>query len=106
MPLYEYQCAKHGTFEQLGSLAQRSAAEPCPTCQRKAPRILSAPQRSVLAPATRKAHERNEASAHEPRVVRSQPAEAPTQRRMSASNAPPKPHRHGRTASRPWMIGH
>jgi putative FmdB family regulatory protein len=102
MPLYEYECRKHGVFEQLGSIAERVAPRPCPDCNRPAARVLSATQQPALERTTRVAHERNERSRHEPRMVtRQAPAAAPVRDRPPV----PKPQRaHG--SGRPWMIGH
>lgn len=99
MPLYEYQCRKHGVFEQLGSIAERAASQPCPDCRRAAPRVLSAPQQPVLERAPRIAHERNQ---HEPRLVKSG---APEPARDAPPPKPP-PMQRAHTGARPWMIGH
>jgi putative FmdB family regulatory protein len=101
MPLYEYQCRRHGVFEQLGSIADRAASQPCPDCRRQAPRVLSAPQQPVLERSTRIAHERNERSQHEPRMVKARALE-------QARDARPKPApvQRAHAGARPWMIGH
>jgi len=101
MPLYEYECRKHGVFEQLGNIATRAAAQPCPDCRRAAPRVLSAPQQPTLERSTRIAHERNERSQHEPRMVTQR---APEVARDAPAKAPPM--QRGHTGARPWMIGH
>jgi putative FmdB family regulatory protein len=101
MPLYEYQCPRHGVFEQLGSIAEREAAQPCPGCRRAAPRVLSAPCSPALDRSTRIAHERNERSAHEPRMVTQR---APAARRDAPATPPKMQRAHG--GGRPWMIGH
>jgi putative FmdB family regulatory protein len=102
MPLYEYTCKKHGLFEQLGSIAQRAASEPCPTCHRAAPRVLSVPQRPLLSAGTRIALDRNERSSFEPKIVKREAAAEPKRQR----DVPPAPKRQAHTHGRPWMIGH
>jgi len=68
MPLYEYECPRHGPFEKMRPLADSSAKQSCPTCGAAAPRAyLSAVRFSAMAPALRAAHATNERSAHEPR---------------------------------------
>lgn len=32
MPIYEYDCPKHGTFEKLLSRAEADKPQPCPVC--------------------------------------------------------------------------
>ena len=93
MPLYDYSCEKCGPFTEFRSMSQSSDPMPCPTCREAAQRILTAPFIADMDPNNRIAHQRNEKSAHEPRVV---------------SGKPPG-HRHGgggRRAGRPWSIGH
>jgi len=71
----------------------------CPRCGRAAPRALSLPSMSFLDGATRRAHARNEKSAHSPEVVR-RPAAAPD----PGPRSRPRPARGHR--DRPWMVGH
>lgn len=109
MPVYEYECVRHGAFEQMRPVAEAGQAQDCPTCGKSSPRaILSAVRLSSMSPAARAAHATNERAAHEPKSS--------------------KQHRHGpgcgcssgkksRTATgadgsrmfpsrRPWMISH
>ena len=69
MPMYEYSCAKHGTFEALRAIEQRAAPARCPDCSARSKRVLSAPRLRGMERSTLIAHERNERSRHEPRVV-------------------------------------
>ena len=43
MPIYEYDCPKHGKFEVLVSMKEYEQSEtlPCPTCKKKSPRQVS-----------------------------------------------------------------
>ena len=100
MPLYEYDCRKHGVFEQLGSIADRDATVRCPECKQTTKRVLSPTQRPVLARGERIARERNERSQHEPRIVSSQNRPSPP----AETKQPPARHQHA--GGRPWMIGH
>lgn len=96
MPLYEYECADHGHFELLRAMSESGAPAPCPSCQREARRVLSAPALHKTPYATRVAFERNERSRHEPKVL---------ERTATTSGAPGQPKlkaSHGR----PWAIEH
>ncbi len=93
MPLYDYECDACGPFTGWASMSRSSEPMACSNCGKAAPRILTAPFIADMDPNNRTAHQRNEKSAHEPRVV---------------SGKPPG-HAHGgahQSARRPWMIGH
>lgn len=101
MPVYEYECDRHGLFEVLRPMAESAQPAPCPDCEVLAARVLSAPQVAVLARPARIAHERNERSRHEPRVA------------SLPERDTKKPPTHGETrplqrarGSRPWVIEH
>jgi putative FmdB family regulatory protein len=96
MPLYEYECSEHGVFELIRGISEARQGAPCPECASEAPRILSAPAVSSLSRATRVAHERNERSRHEPRVVRNEGPRTP-------ERGPPRLHQSG---GRPWALEH
>lgn len=93
MPIYEFECQEHGVFEATKSLAQARHPARCPACGRAAPRILSLPSLARLSRTVVKAHERNEKSRHQPKVVTRQ-------------GGPPAPKPARAAATRPWMIGH
>jgi putative FmdB family regulatory protein len=97
MPIYEYECHTHGTFEAVHALAEAAQPESCPTCGQHAPRILSAPRLAQVSRSERVARDRNERSSHEPRVlnVQQQP-KAPEQR----------PALQCSQHSRPWALEH
>ena len=93
MPLYDYNCEECGPFTELRSMSRSSDPMSCPTCGKAAERTLTAPFIADMDPKNRIAHQRNEKSAHEPRVVSGKPAG----------------HGHGggrHHARRPWAIGH
>jgi putative FmdB family regulatory protein len=99
MPLYEYDCHTHGTFEAVRVLTEAAQPEPCPTCHEHAPRILSAPRLAQVSRSDRIARDRNEKSGHEPLVVRKeQPARAHEGHERPALQR--SPH------SRPWALEH
>ena len=43
MPLYTYQCDRHGEFSAWGQMSQSEAPQPCPDCEQPAPRALARP---------------------------------------------------------------
>ena len=93
MPLYDYSCEECGPFTELRSMSRSSEPMPCPTCGKAAGRTLTAPFIADMDPKNRVAHQRNEKSAHEPKVV----------------SGKPQGHTHGggrRHPRRPWAIGH
>ena len=110
MPLYEYECPRHGAFEQMRPLAESSMKQKCPTCGVAAARaILSAVHLSAMAPTLRAAHATNERSAHEPKSSKahrhgpgcgcsSGGRKAGTARGSDGSKMFP--------TRRPWMISH
>jgi hypothetical protein len=91
-------------------MSEWDADSSCPDCSLPAPRQAAAPMLGILSTHNRTAHERNERSAHEPRVVRREdlphnhshthhPNVNPVIRRQfgDVRQSPP---------SRPWMVGH
>lgn len=96
MPLYEFECEEHGCFDEQRPMSEAKLGAPCPACGATARRVLSVPQVAQLASSERRARDRNERSAHEPRLVKrdAPPAGPPPPRQVQAS--------HGR----PWAIGH
>jgi putative FmdB family regulatory protein len=115
MPIYEYECERHGVFElERGmSLAREGAA--CPDCESSCPRILSVPRISAVSKQTRVAHERNEKSQHEPRVATRKrhtcgagcshgPTPPRVQTKTPAAEAKTPSRRY--TGPRPWVIEH
>lgn len=88
MPIYSFACMTCGEFTDMRSMDRADEDAACPLCGSPAPRTVSAPYiwgRGVN-PLVRHANERNERSAHEPRVVSRQQwqceAAAPTQSRL------------------------
>lgn len=105
MPLYSYDCESCGPFTDWRSMSEAAAPVDCPNCQAPAPRAVSSPFLANMDPGNRIAHQRNEKSAHEPRI------EAREKGGHSAHKGHKHPHRHGcgghsHGHGRPWMIGH
>ena len=96
MVLYEYCCDDCGDFAAWNTMAKASEAMPCPTCGEPASRIVSVPYLADMDPNNRIAHQRNERSAHEPRVQ--------TGADLGKRHGHGVRHHHG--PARQWMIGH
>ena len=110
MPLYDYECSSCGPFRERRPMSEWNADIPCPDCSLPAPRQAAAPMLGVLSTNNRIAHERNERSAHEPKVVRRE--DLPGNHRHSHQHnvSPSIKQQFGNVspipASRPWMVGH
>jgi putative FmdB family regulatory protein len=107
MPLYDYGCETCGPFREWRSMSEWQALVPCPSCSLPAPRLAASPMLAVLSSNNRIAHERNERSAHEPKVVR---REDLPHRHHHRSVSPLIKQQfgdvHESPPSRPWMVGH
>ena len=110
MPIYEYQCPRHGAVTALRGIAARDAPAPCPTCGAAMPRIVSAPRLALMSATNRTAWARNERSAHEPRRAtraacghQHRPGESCGGQRRASERAPIQA---GSPGGRPWMLGH
>ena len=102
MPLYDYHCTEHGDFRAWRGLSEARAPTPCPDCARPAFRSMAAPALAILPSVTRRAHERNEKSAHEPKLVTREHGHG-----AHAGHGHGHAHAHGHGGGgRPWMIGH
>ncbi|MFO7177502.1 MAG: zinc ribbon domain-containing protein [Pseudomonadota bacterium] len=97
MPIYEYECTVHGAFEGMGRMADARANAPCPSCGLESRRILSPPAVARLPRATVRAHERNERSRHEPRLVQREPAPQTEEGRARPARS---------AGGHPWAIAH
>ena len=98
MPIYEFECADHGTFELTRSMAQVREPAACPDCGELGKRLLSAPNLATGSALGRRAAAINERSQHEPRIVKREMAKQsgdPAKRPLQASQG-----------GYPWAIGH
>jgi putative FmdB family regulatory protein len=107
LPLYDYECGSCGPFREWRNMSEWEAKVPCPSCFHPAPRLAAAPMLAVLSSNNRLAHERNERSAHEPKVMRRE--DLPNRHRHRHVNPLIKQQFgdvHQSPTSRPWMVGH
>jgi len=98
MPIYEFECDDHGTFELSRPMAQVREPAACPDCGAQAKRLLSAPMVATGSAVGRRVSAVNERSQHEPRIVQRQ---AP-----KPSGDPAKRAVHSSHGGYPWAIGH
>jgi putative FmdB family regulatory protein len=119
MPLYNYECRRHGSFLEWRSMSICDKPAPCPECGKLAPRGPSTPRLGMDA-AMRNAHAVNEKSAHEPRVVRRRRGDSIPQHDAHRDLTQARGSRHGHSHSHshahrpgklersnhPWMIRH
>lgn len=108
MPLYEFSCPDHGSFDRFVEISKRNEGFPCPRCREVSPRIFSAPRLALMSSVGRMAAERNERSRQEPRVTKGGPSSRVHQ---CGSGACGKQSGEGRRrgsyrGSRPWVIEH
>jgi len=86
MPLYEFRCQDCGVFDQWRTLAEFDAPAYCPTCEKSARRVFSAPM--LLSGSLRLKRENPE-----PQLVK-------------RDREPEKPKVRSHADGRPWMISH
>ncbi len=70
MPLYDYLCQKCGPIRAWNAIHESSKPIRCTNCGGQARRVITAPNLALLDRVKKAAHERNERSAHEPKVMR------------------------------------
>jgi putative FmdB family regulatory protein len=100
MPFYDYQCGVCGPFRDFHPLSEWDKDAPCPNCGSLSKRSVTAPRLSCVSRNVRIAHERNERSAEEPRVMRRDELDAVHGRIARRS------HKHGRNMYRASVFGH
>jgi len=98
MPIYEFECTEHGSFELSRPIAQMREPAPCPDCGNIGKRLLSAPNLATGSALGRRVAAVNERSRHEPRIVK---REAPP-----SNGEPAKRTVHSSHGGYPWAIGH
>jgi len=115
MPVYEYECAACGGFEQWRPVSDSRRPAQCPHCQAEAKRIISMPSLALMNPLRRQASMRNEQSMHAPRVGFKSACgcisagcthkKKPTAEKMTKDGRPALRYSTKKN-SRPWMLGH
>jgi putative FmdB family regulatory protein len=73
VPTYSYRCPVCGPFDLVRSMAEVTAAEPCPDCGRDGGRIWGAPALRGMDSGLRRALDDGERSADRPDVVSAVP---------------------------------
>lgn len=113
MPLYDYHCAGCGPFQAWRPMSEADAAGICPVCAASAARIVLAPYLNTMRATTRIAHERNERSADEPRVMSRAELDRHGRRRQACAHDHAADTPRGSRlepgavrSPRRWMIGH
>lgn len=103
MPVYEYHCEAHGTFQVLRPMSAYADPCECPHCGASCPRVLAtAPSLGARDRNRMKAHAINERSADSPRRAS---GDEPRGRLKSPSRAVRAPDGSKCIpSSRPWMI--
>jgi putative FmdB family regulatory protein len=86
MPVYVFSCRECGPIELARPMAKASDGASCPVCLREARRVFTPPRLTRLGAPLRRVLETEEASAHEPEVVRQKRGRPLPQQR---SPAPP-----------------
>lgn len=106
MPVYDYQCDECDCeFTMLMPMSRSSEPMPCPSCDQVAQRVISAPHLSTMRSDIRAAHQTNERSAHEPKMMKGHRCGAGCSHQSdSKSNQPTL--KQVSSAKRPWMLGH
>jgi putative FmdB family regulatory protein len=112
MPIYEYECSTHGSFETLRPMSESSLPKECPRCHRMAARvILTAAALACMPASARQAHATNERSANQPKSTRDSRhgrgcgccgGKSP---RIGGAESAPKAAK-AFPSKRPWMISH
>lgn len=116
MPLYEYQCEACGRFSAWGVMSDPHAPCSCPACGCASPRRITAPNVALVSSSVRRAHERNERSAHEPGRTQRTGCGCHGVHRCGTGKAHAAPaatvtertklQRQTKRNARPWMLGH
>ena len=121
MPLYDYECRKCGPFEEWRGMDAFDKPARCPECGKPARRAVAAPRLGMRNTALRRAHEINEKSAHEPRVVRRKRGDSmgshDAHRDLTEARQKRHGHHHGHAhdhghkhdlhrSTHPWAIKH
>jgi putative FmdB family regulatory protein len=102
MPIYDYQCPRHGLFELRRPMSRSGEAAACPECGQHSARTVSAPHLRTLGSLVRSSIERNEKSRHAPHVC----ASTCHHRTAAQQPAAEKPKLISYRGPRPWVVEH
>lgn len=118
MPIYDYDCNICGVFTALRKMSESDANQACPNCGEMSARVIMAPTLAILGATQRNAYERNEKSAHEPKMVKRSSCGCTGAHTCSNSTSKSSSKSDKATSSnnglqmqtkktaRPWMLGH
>ncbi|PPC90832.1 MAG: hypothetical protein CTY34_06315 [Methylobacter sp.] len=112
MPLYDYHCEHCGPFAAFRKMAESHLPAACIACGSNSARVISAPHYALLGKAQRMAHERNEQSAHAPKVRQRSGCGCTGAHTCNTGKAAPAAaespvfKRQTKVTARPWMLGH
>jgi putative FmdB family regulatory protein len=112
MPVYEYECNSCGVFTALRKMSESSQPTTCEDCGSESPRIMSAPRLAVLGKSQRMAHERNEKSAHDPKVAKRTSCGCTgshtcnTSTKVNPDTGKAALQMQTKKTARPWMLAH
>ncbi|MEM1109959.1 MAG: FmdB family zinc ribbon protein [Planctomycetota bacterium] len=106
MPLYEYACATHGSFDEFRPSDQSSAPIDCPECGAQATRVFTVPRTRQIDKGRLIGMERNEKSRHEPHVCNTGCGCSSGKSRKQEKQADGKPQRQVYRGPRPWVVEH
>lgn len=104
MPMYQYECERHGSFTLMRPMSRSGEDGPCPTCESASKRVINAPTLFTMSPLKRDAAARNEKSRHAPHVCSSGCGHGHARPR-SAGN-PDVGKLQAYTGPRPWVVEH
>jgi len=100
MPLYDYQCRVCGPFREFRPLSKWDKDTKCPNCGSPSKRSIAMARLQCVSRNVRVAHERNERSAEEPRVMRREELDA------ADGHIAPRSQQQGRNMYRHSALGH
>jgi putative FmdB family regulatory protein len=106
MPLYDYDCRRHGPFREWAEMSHSDRPARCPDCAAPAPRLMAAPRLGIDS-TLRKAHTINETSANEPRVVhrrRGDPMTHDTHRDLTEARGRRVGRAKTHRSNHPWAV--
>jgi putative FmdB family regulatory protein len=103
MPIYDYACERHGSFELSRPMSQSSESAACPECGHASARTVTAPRLRTLGSLVRSSMDRNEKSRHAPHVCGSTCHHRAGGKKPVATEKPKLTSYRG---PRPWVVEH